>query len=240
MSSRPVPPDPQGKQLRERQLALLNQSDKRTLLEVCTTETLDGIEALPDDNACLKELVRYRQESLAEAQRDPTKQAMPNWVWAEICKFTPLRLQVADPDWEAASPERWKWQNNRWREILATWEQKDITSWRQKHRESLDLVVTRAVCNEIAEHIQHFRGLTPAAGLTSKPVWYMRQPADDPRAYFVQGPAESDFRSGASILWLEWVDTQPNAWQVAHPLKGFKLRPHGCPGSAGWSEKRRG
>ena len=70
------------------------------------------------------------------------------------------------------SPLRWEFEERRWREILDIWQRQDITGWRAKHRNTLDLIVTRAVCNEIAEHIQHLRGVMSGAGLTAKPRFY--------------------------------------------------------------------
>jgi hypothetical protein len=203
---------------------------KQALLEFRTSQALEAIQSLPDDNACLARLEQYK------AEKDASPDPMPPWVWAEIVKYTPLRLDTQDPDWEATSPERWNTTRNQWAAILSTWEHKDITAWRTKHHESLDLVVTRAVCNEIAEHIQHLRGLIPAAGLASKPFWFIRQARSDPRAFFKQAPSEADFRPGASILWLEWLDTQPNAWQVARPLNGYNL----IPGTLSISEIQKG
>ena len=85
-------------------------------------------------------------------------------MWQEITKFTQLRLGVDDPNWESISSERYKFEDRRWRELMDSWQRKDITQWRQKHAQTLDLIVTRAVCNEIAEHIQHLRGILPPAG----------------------------------------------------------------------------
>jgi hypothetical protein len=142
-------------------------------------------------------------------------------------------LKTQEKDWESISPERWKAENWRWREILDAWERKDITGWRKQHEETLQLIVTRAVCNEIAEHIQHLRGLVPFAGLASKPKWYINwqnktknePPGNGSRAYLVQAPREEHFVNGASILWLDWVDRQPNAWQIAMPLPGYNIPP---------------
>jgi hypothetical protein len=214
----------------ERVISRLSIPDRSAFLQVRIEEVLQDIQRLPEnpnDKACLDALVRYKQEWDERARADPNDriEPMPDWVWAEICKYTPLRLGTTDPNWEAYSPERWKWQFNRWREVLVSWQKRDITSWRQKHRNTLDLVVTRAVCNEIAEHIQHLRGLAPAAGLTAKPVWFQRQQGKVPGAYLKQAPAEVDLKPGASILWLEWVDQRPNEWQVARPLSGFVLAP---------------
>jgi|GEM_PF-1431011 len=226
LTSLPAPTDPLKKVDLDRLIQGLKISDKNALLEASTDELADNMQNLRDDNACLQALIQYRQQLNAEAVANNNPDiAMPPWVWAEICKYTPLRLQTNDPNWDAVSPQRSNWIYNQWRLVLASWEKTDVTAWRQKHHDSLDLVVTRSVCNELAEQIQNLRGLTPAAGLTARPIWYIRQQAQYPTAYLVQAPDESDFVPGASILWLEWVDTQPNAWQVAQAMQGYVMAP---------------
>ncbi len=178
----------------------------------------------------LKALVYFKQQK--ERAGDP----IPDWVWDEIVKYTQLRIGTDSENWETISPERWKYENRRWREIMVNWQREDITIWRKEHKETLDLIVTRAVCNEIAEHIQHLRGNTPAAGLTSKPTWYLRLqekskglPAGSPerpeRCYFRHAERPGDFINGASVFWLGWVEREPNAWQVARQLTGIELWP---------------
>lgn len=201
---------------------------RRALLEYRMARQVGELENLPHDERVFIGLLGNLRKSMA-ASGD----GMPDWVWEEITKYTQLRLKIQEKDWEAVSPERWKWENWRWREILDTWERRDITGWRKHHQETLDLIVTRAVCNEIAEHIQHLRGLIPSAGLTSKPKWYIRfqeqtkaLPPENPhRAFLVQAPSEVHFINGASILWLDWVDREPNAWQIAQPLSGYAIPP---------------
>ncbi len=159
------------------------------------------------------------------------KEQIPPWAWKEIVSRTDLRLEeVKDENWEELTyqerQERWKYENESWRQIMDFWERKDITGWRKQHELSLSLVVTRAVCNEIAEHIQHLRGNKPGAGLTSKPVWYLNSQKKDPtNAYFKRPTSAADFKTGASILWLGWVDRMPNPWQIARPLAGIELVP---------------
>ncbi len=159
------------------------------------------------------------------------KEQIPPWAWKEIVSRTDLRLEeVKDENWEDLTyqerQERWKYENESWRQIMDFWERKDITGWRKQHELSLSLVVTRAVCNEIAEHIQHLRGNKPGAGLTSKPVWYLNSQKKDPaNSYFKRPTSAADFKNGASILWLGWVDRMPNPWQIARPLAGFELVP---------------
>jgi DNA-binding CsgD family transcriptional regulator len=154
----------------------------------------------------------------------------PDWAWKEIVSRTSLRLEAEEQDWETLSKEetqqRWSWEQRHWRAIMDAWERKDITAWRKQHERSLSLIVSRAVCNEIAEHIQHLRGLIPGAGLTSKPVWYLNnQKASPGKAYLKRPSSIADLKPGASILFLGWVTREPNAWQIAHPLSGVEVLP---------------
>ena len=201
---------------------------RRALLEYRMAREIGDIQTLPDDEKVFLGRLENLRKNLQNAA-----DAFPEWVWQEIARYTPLRLKLQEKNWEAVDAVRWKAENQRWREILDNWERKDITGWRKEHQESLELIVTRAVCNEIAEHIQHLRGLVPFAGLASKPKWYLNWQektknlpvGDGQRAYLKQAPAEADFVNGASILWLDWVDREPNPWQIAHPLPGFSLLP---------------
>ena len=156
------------------------------------------------------------------------KSQLPAWAWKEIVSRTELRLEVKEEDWENLNPaqrqERWKAEDQHWREIMDAWERRDITEWRKQHALTLSLVVTRAVCNEIAEHIQHLRGVKPAAGLAAKPNYYLNHQRNNPgRAFFKRPAALADFKQGASILFLGWVDREPNAWQVARAIAGVDL-----------------
>lgn len=202
--------------LNERLLNRLKGFDRNALREVFRVHALSSLDSLKDDAACLAALENYRAELAASPE------PMPEWVWAEICKYTPLRLRASEPNWEANLSQRYQATKKNWLSIMNTWESANVTAWRKKHSETLDLIVTRAVCNEIAEHIQHLRGLAPVAGLTARPKWYIRQAARDPqRAYLRQAPKESDFKPGASILWLEYMERPPTEWQAANPLAGY-------------------
>ncbi len=174
------------------------------------------------------------------------KDTFPPWVWKEIVSRTDLRLETTDPDWENLTPEerqqRWEWKSGYWREIMDVWEGKDITGWRKENEMTLALVVTRAVCNEIAEHIQHLRGRSPTGGLTAKPIWYLSEqnaarqnaarseplqapPVDLPYFKPPGQQKKEDFKPGASILWLGWVYERPNPWQIARPIEGLNTLP---------------
>ena len=202
----------------ERHIRILNNpyTRQRAVLEIEIESTVEEIQSLSE-----KEVF----DSLK-----PMEDQFPDWVWKEIVSRTALRLEVEEQDWETLTKEetqqRWSWENRHWRAIMDAWERKDITAWRKQHERSFSLIVSRAVCNEIAEHIQHLRGLIPAAGLTSKPVWYLNNQKASPGKAYLKRPASSaDLKPGASILFLGWVTREPNAWQIAHPLSGVDVLP---------------
>lgn len=185
---------------------------RKTLLDLCIDEESYEIEALTDREA-LEEL-------------EGMKDNLPDWMWKEIVQVTDLRLsEVSNENWEQLSPddlearrahEMWEY-----RQIMDKWKQENLTGWREEHDRANRLIVTRAVCNEVAEHIQHLRGHSVPGGLTAKPEWYLRKerdPALAGRAYFVKPRTRENFKEGASILWLRYVDSEPNAWQIAHPI----------------------
>lgn len=157
------------------------------------------------------------------------KATFPKWAWKEIVRLTPLRVtEVTDPGWETLTPqeetEKISPQNNNLRMIIDQWKAENTTNWREEHGRSHELIVSRAVCNETAEHIQHLRGHLPPGGLTPKPKWYLTNETENkltgnPRPYYVKPAAEKDYTPGASILWLRFVDKQPDAWQIAKPIE---------------------
>lgn len=162
------------------------------------------------------------------------KNDLPDWMWKEIVKLTDLRLtEVKDAEWEKSSQAQsgggFSERDAEFRKMMSDWKNKFMTGWREEHDRSDQLVVSRAVCNEVAEHIQHLRGHTPPGGLTPKPTWYQSNEKTNPNAYFVKPEGEQDYKTGASILWLRFVRKEPNAWQMAHPIAtkkgGFGLLP---------------
>ena len=156
------------------------------------------------------------------------KQVLPDWMWKEIVGLTQLRVTEAkDPNWNKLTPdeqeERYAREYDKYRQILDKWESADVTGWREEHAATGELIVTRAVCNEVAEHIQHLRGWSPPGGLTPKAPWYKKTETENtvpgtPRPYFKKPAAAADYTPGASILWLRFVDKKPNPWQEAHPI----------------------
>ncbi len=184
-----------------------------------------------ESNREIAKIQALSQEAALEAIKEiHAHTPFPDWVWAEIVSRTELRLEVQETAWEDLNDEqrqaKWLKENSRWRAIMNAWQNKDITGWRKQHWLTLSLIVTRAVCNEIAEHIQHLRGVKPAAGLTAKPTWYMNMMRKMPgQAYLRRPMSAEDFLPGASILFLGWTSQRPNPWQIALRLPGIELLP---------------
>lgn len=164
------------------------------------------------------------EETLNELES--LKDQLPQWMWKEIVARTPLRLKFATENWEVLTPdERSEYldrESQIYREVMIEWKRKHLTGWREEHDRSNRLIVSRAVCNEVAEHIQHLRGHTPPGGLTAKPDWYLKnekagaQDATD-KPFFIKPKLAEHFKVGASILWLRWVKNYPNPWRIAPP-----------------------
>jgi hypothetical protein len=199
-------------------MGLMSTNQRAALLKFNTSRELEKIHSLTEE-ASLEMLKAMHAEN-----------PFPDWVWAEIVSRTELRLDVKEEGWEELNDKqrqsKWLRENSRWRAIMNTWQNKDITGWRKQHWLTLSLIVTRAVCNEIAEHIQHLRGVKPAAGLTAKPGWYLSLMRKKPEESYLRRPMSAqDFLPGASILFLGWTDRRPNPWQIALRLSGIELLP---------------
>ena len=155
------------------------------------------------------------------------KKDFPSWAWKEIVKFTPLRVtEVSDLDWEKLTPqeveERNAQQSSAIRTMMNAWENYDPSAWREEHGRTQDLIVTRLVCNEAAEHCQHIRGQLPPGGLAARPQWYLDAEDKLPGAYFVRPTSEKDYTQGASILCLRFVSfsiSSPSQWQIARRIE---------------------
>jgi hypothetical protein len=181
--------------------------------------------------AALKaEEVNYEFMSMTTSEAlqklESMKDTFPKWAWKEIVKLTPLRVNhVTDLNWETLTPEETAERNsqqfNDLRMVMDTWINKHIGAWRDEHGRTHELIVSRAVCNETAEHIQHIRGHLPPGGLTPKPAWYLTNEKENklPGAYYVKPTSAKEYTQGASILWLRFVNKQPDPWQVAKPIE---------------------
>jgi hypothetical protein len=158
---------------------------------------------------------------------------IPDWMWREIVAVVPgLRVsEVRDADWEHLTPQQEAERNRvasaQDRLLISLWKQDNLTGWREEHTVTDQLIVSRAVCNEVAEHIQHLRGNIPGGGLTAKPQWYMSKVSQAAKTMRKEGELApyllraslANLREGASILWLQFVYDFPNEWRIAHPMK---------------------
>ena len=200
-----------------------------------------GISALLTEEANYN--VRTLSTDEALKKLEAMKDKFPAWAWKEIVKLTPLRINyVTDPEWEKLTPEeateRNSQQANDIRTVMDAWENYDSSAWREEHGRTHELIVSRAVCNETAEHVQHIRGHLPPGGLTPKPKWYFNNEAENKlpgeiRPFYTKPTSEKDYVPGASILWLRFVDKEPNDWQIAKEVKtksGVGLLPDAASG----------
>jgi hypothetical protein len=175
----------------------------------------------------------YEVEAMTPTQAlealETIKDTLPDWMWKEIVRLTDLRVKEAkDPNWEKLTPEDEEKRNEaqcaELRVLMNKWKQDNLTGWREEHDKSNRLIVTRSVCNEVAEQIQHLRGHSPPGGLTAKAPWYLKHEREGkvpgtPRPYFVRPSTIKDYIVGASILWLRFVHEKPNPWRVAKALQ---------------------
>jgi hypothetical protein len=180
-----------------------------------------------------------KAEDEYEIKSQPTQKALdslrsmkgqfPGWAWKMIVELTPLRLtEVTAPGWEKLTPEEeqesYSRENYPLRSILNGWITAHTTAWREEHGRSHELIVSRVVCNEAAEHIQHVRGHLPPGGLTAKPKWYRSNEEEkkitgSPAPYYVKATSAEQYTPGASVLWLRFVDKQPDPWQIAKAIE---------------------
>jgi hypothetical protein len=177
--------------------------------------------------ALAEEEVRYEFMSLttdqALAKLETMKSSFPAWAWKLIVKMTSLRVNyVKEAGWENLTPEeetaRAARESASLNKIISDWVTKHTVGWRDEHGRTHELIVSRAVCNETAEHVQHIRGNLPPGGLTPKPGWYAKLEKEKSGSYYVKPKSAADYTPGASILWLRFVNSQPNEWQLAHPI----------------------
>jgi len=178
--------------------------------------------------------IAYEVKSMTTEKALETIKSMkadfPGWAWKEIVKLTPLRLtEVTDPNWEKLTPEEEEKKNAEMSKgigkTVMEWENYDTSAWREEHGRTHELIVSRAVCNETAEHCQHIRGHLPPGGLTPKPKWYQALEKENKipgevRPYFTKPTSEKDYIQGASVLWLRFVNNKPDlASQAAKPVE---------------------
>jgi hypothetical protein len=176
--------------------------------------------------------IKYDLLQMSESQVLETlvsmKDQFPTWLWKELIALTPLRVNlVNDLGWEKLTPaeeaEKNAYASSDLRLMAGKWKEDHMSGWREEHERSHRLIVSRAVCNETAEHCQHLRGHNPPGGLTAKAPWYLKNEQENklpgnPRPYFKKPKTREDYTVGASILWLRFVQEEVSPWRVARPL----------------------
>jgi len=221
-------------------------------------------------------------EALSELRHDGKNEA-PAWAWLVMILYTDLRLaqitannaSILDKGGQNTIPgyQEALMRGEPYIKALLDWlkptketslkekRYDTLTSWRDKHYKDFSLVVLRAMCNEISEHVHHLRLLNKASGgLNARPGWYLNfekagdsqaitsvikkkpgegkqkkldpndfsnevlpgLPADD-KAYLRRPLKDEFFKTGASILWLGWVTSQANEWQLTFPIRGYNF-----------------
>jgi hypothetical protein len=180
-----------------------------------------------------------KAEDAYEIMHKPTQEVLktlqsmkgqfPGWAWKMIVEMTPLRLtEVTAPGWEKLTPdeeqESYSRENYPLRALLNAWITAHTTAWREEHGRTHELIVSRVVCNEAAEHIQHVRGHLPPGGLAARPKWYLANESEkkitgNPAPYYVKANSAEQYMTGASVLWLRFTDKQPDQWQIARNIE---------------------
>jgi len=172
----------------------------------------------------VEEELKYEYMSMttdqALAKLEAMKGQFPDWAWKWIVMLTSLRTNyVTAPGWETFTPEEDKIRfadKTGLYVLLGKWASDNIGMWRPEHGRTQELIVTRAVCNETAEHVQHIRGHLPPGGLTDNAARYFKLfAAKTPGVNFIRPKQASDYVQGASIFWLRYVNSEPSQWQVA-------------------------
>jgi hypothetical protein len=198
--------------------------------------------------ALAEQEARYEFQTLttdqALAKLEAMKPQLPAWAWKWIVMLTPLRVNyVSAPGWETFTPAEDKLRfADPLYPLFSKWASDNIGMWRPEHGRTQEVIVTRAVCNETAEHSQHIRGHLPPGGLTANAARYVKLAAEKaPGAYFIHPTGAQHYTQGASIFWLRYVNSQPSEWQIPNATQdanGVGLAPSASggkplPGRAG-------
>ena len=176
--------------------------------------------------ALVEEETKYELMSMttdqALAKLEAMKSQLPAWAWKWIVMLTSLRVnQVTTAGWETFTPEEDKIRfADPLYPLFSKWATDNTGMWRPEHGRSQEIIVTRAVCNETAEHSQHIRGHLPPGGLTDNAARYVKLAAEKtPGCYFIKPTGAEHYTQGASIFWLRYVNSEPSVWQVPKPTQ---------------------
>ena len=150
------------------------------------------------------------------------KSQLPAWAWKMIVMLTSLRVNhVTEAGWETFTPEEDKIRfADPMYPIFSKWASDNTGMWRPEHGRAQEVIVTRAVCNETAEHAQHIRGHLPPGGLTDNAARHVKLAAEKmPGCYFIKPTGAEHYTQGASIFWLRYVNSEPSQWQMPKPTQ---------------------
>ncbi|MCC6501304.1 MAG: hypothetical protein IT313_13645 [Anaerolineales bacterium] len=180
-----------------------------------------GLDGLAEEEAKYEFMAMTTDQALAKLEA--LKSQFPAWAWKMIVMLTQLRVNhVAAAGWETFTPEEDKirFADTALYPLLSKWATDHIGMWRPEHGRTQELIVTRAVCNETAEHVQHIRGHLPPGGLTENAARYFKLfKAKTPGVTFIRPTGAEHYVQGASIFWLRFVDSEPSQWQVARGVE---------------------
>ncbi len=179
-----------------------------------------GLDGLAEEEAKYEFMTMTTDAALAKLEA--MKGQLPAWAWKMIVMLTPLRVKYAVVGWETFTPEEDKirFADTTWYPLLSKWATDNTGNWRAEHGRTSELNVTRAVCNETAEHVQHIRGHLPPGGLTENAARYFKLfKAKTPGVTFIRPTGAEHYTPGASIFWLRFVSSEPSQWQVARGVE---------------------
>lgn len=180
-----------------------------------------GLAALTEEEARYEFMSMTTDQALA--QLEALKSQLPAWAWKWIVMLTPLRVNhVTAEGWETFTPEEDKarFADAKLYPIFSKWASDNTGMWRPEHGRTQEVIVTRAVCNETAEHAQHIRGHLPPGGLTDNAARYVKLAAEKtPGAYVIHPSGAEHYTQGASIFWLRYVNSEPSQWQIPKPTQ---------------------
>ncbi|MBI2332387.1 MAG: hypothetical protein HYU84_09565, partial [Chloroflexi bacterium] len=171
--------------------------------------------------ALVEEEARYEFMSMTTDQAlvklEAMKSQLPAWAWKWIVMLTALRVNHVIAGWETFTPEEDKvrFADTSLYPVFSKWASDNTGMWRPEHGRTQELIVTRAVCNETAEHAQHIRGHLPPGGLTDNAARYVKLAAEKtPGCTFIKPTGAEHYKQGASIFWLRYVNSEPSQWQI--------------------------
>jgi hypothetical protein len=180
-----------------------------------------GLDGLAEEEAKYEFMTMTTDQALAKLEA--MKGQFPAWAWKWIVMLTPLRVNhVTAAGWESftAEEDKVRFADKILYPLFSKWATDNTGMWRPEHGKSHEVIVTRAVCNETAEHVQHIRGHLPPGGLTDNAARYFKLFREKtPNVNFIRPTGAEHYVQGASIFWLRWVGGEPSQWQIARAVE---------------------